>query len=165
MCQHAMAAVAFSISAIESWANKSIAVYGIKNGQPIELTLERPDKPARKVLSDAVASDRRITIREKIFQLIPQVFNAEPLRYHSTLKKELIHIIEERNIVMHMQQKITLSDSEFERVSYAVKLYKTSAFKAPEIVLNYMNYIYRKSNTEEALWVTEARKKLKSLIR
>lgn len=58
MCQHAMAAVAFSISAIESWANKSIAVYGIKNGQPIELTLERPDKPARKVMPDAVASDK-----------------------------------------------------------------------------------------------------------
>lgn len=64
-----------------------------------------------------------------------------------------------------MQQKITLSNSEFERISYAVKLYKKSAFKAPEIALNYMNYIYNKSNIEEALWVTEARKKLKSLIR
>jgi hypothetical protein len=166
MCQNAMAAVTFAISALESWANKSIAIYGIKEGKPIELTIERPDKPVRKVMSDTVASDLSIPIRPKIFQLIPQVFNAEQLKYHSSLKKELGNIIDERNIIMHMQQKLTLSNNEeFERSSYAIKLYKINAFIALEIVLNYMNYIYGKSNIDEALWITYARKKLKSLRR
>lgn len=164
MCQNAMAAVTFSISALESWANKSIAIYGTKEGKPIELTIERPDKPARKVMSNAVASDLSIPIRPKIFQLVPQVFNSQQLKRHSSLKKDLDAIVDERNIIMHMQQKLSLpQDEEFERVFYAIKLYKTNAFMAPEVVLNYMNYVYGKSSIEEALWVTKARKKLKSL--
>jgi hypothetical protein len=164
MCLNAMAAITFSVSALESWANKSIAIYGTKEGVPIELTIERPDKPDRKVISDKVASDQSIPIRPKIFQLVPQVFNSEPLTCHSTLKKEISDIIDERNIIMHMQQKLSLSNNEeFERFSYAIKLYKTNAFVAPEAATNYMNYVYGKSNIEEALWVTKARKKIKSL--
>jgi len=165
MCQNAMAAVTFSISALESWANKSIVIHGIKEGKPTELIIQRPDKPDRKVMSDSVASDLSIPIRPKIFQLIPQVFNTDQLKNHSTLRQDLSQIIDERNIIMHMQQKLSLADKEIERVSYAIKLYKTKAFKAPDTVLNYMNYIYSRSDIEEAAWVVEARKELGSLMR
>jgi len=64
-----------------------------------------------------------------------------------------------------MQQKLSLSDKEIERVSYAIKLYKTKAFKAPETVLTYMNYIYERSKIEEPTWGIEARKELRSLMK
>lgn len=161
MCQNGMSSVAFSISAIESWANNAIAIHGLKNGKPTELRLSRPNKSDRIVLSDSIASDSSIPIRPKLFQLVPQVFSTVPLKEHSTLKKQLGEVVEERNIVMHMQNKLSISDQQVERVNYAVKLFRTNAFFAPETVLKYISYIYKNSNIEEAPWVSIAKKDLK----
>jgi hypothetical protein len=79
----------FSISAIESWANKSIEVHGLIQGQPSVLILKRPDKPDREIKSNSVGSDLGIPIRPKLFQLVPQVFSVEPLKKHSTLRHQL----------------------------------------------------------------------------
>jgi hypothetical protein len=155
-CQNAMASVAFTISAVESWVNKSIEIYGLKDGNPIELILERPNKPDRKVLSSKVASDLRIPLRAKLFQLIPQVFGVAPLKAHSTLRSSINDLINERNVIMHMQSKLSLEDRELDRVSYAIKLFKTDSFKAPELILKYLNFIYSKSDISTAQWVSVA---------
>ena len=165
MCQNAMASVAFSISAIESWANNAIAIHGFKNGKPTELLLSRPNKPNRIVLSDSVGSDTSIPIRPKLFQLVPQVFSTVQLKEHSKLKKQLGEIVEERNMVMHMQNKLSISDQQVERVNYAVKLFRTNAFLAPETVLKYISYIYKNSNIDEASWVSVAKKELETFKR
>ncbi len=155
-CQNSMAAVAFSISAIESWVNKSIELYGLKDGQPSELILQRPGKSDRKVLTSKVASDLAIPLRAKLFQLVPQVFSVQPLKAHSTLRSNVNDLIDERNIVMHMQSKLSLEDQGFDRVSYAVKLFKTNSFLAPELVLKYVKFIYSKSEIPIASWVNVA---------
>ena len=155
-CQNSMAAVAFSISAIESWANKSIEVYGLKDGNPTELILQRPGQSDRKVLTSKVSSDLAIPLRAKLFQLVPQVFNVQPLKSHSTLRSNVNDLIDERNIVMHMQSKLSLEDQELDRVSYAVKLFKTNSFLAPELVLKYVKFIYSKSEIPTAPWVNVA---------
>ncbi len=162
-CQNSMASVAFSISALESWVNKSIEVYGLKDGVPTELTLERPGKPDRKVLTSKVASDLRISIRVKLFQLVPQVFNVAPLKLHSTLRSNVSDLIDERNIVMHMQSKLSLENKELDRVSYAVKLFKASSFNAPDLVLKYVNYIYSKSDIQTASWVKVAESEIETI--
>jgi len=163
MCQNSMASVAFSVSAIESWANNSIAIYGLNNGQPTELTMKRPNKPDRKIMSNSVASDLSIPIRPKLFQLIPQVFSCPQLKDHSTLRERVCNVIEERNIVMHMQNTLSISDEEVERVNYAVKLFKVNPFTAPEAMLNYVIYIYEHSIIEEPQWVTLAKKEIEKL--
>lgn len=164
-CQNAMASVAFSISAIESWANKSIEILGQKDGKPTELTLQRPGKPEKKVLTNKIASDIGISIRVKLFQLVPQVFSIEPLKEHSTLRKQLINLIDERNIVMHMQSKVTVSNQDMDRVSYAIKLFKINSFNAPELILKYLDYIYSKSLIDKTEWISVAHKKLLNLKR
>jgi hypothetical protein len=163
MCQNAMAAVAFSISAIESWANKSIAIHGLVQGQPSELVFKRPNKQDRRVMSDSVASDLGIPIRPKVFQLVPQVFSTAPLKDYSTLRHRLGEIVAERNIVMHMQHKPNIVDKKVGRVTYAIKLFKTNAFMAPETILNYVSYIYGNSKIEEPSWVSIAKKELETL--
>ncbi len=163
MCQNAMASVAFSVSAIESWANNSIYLYGLKNGNPTELTLKRPNKSDRKVMSDSVASDISIPIRPKLFQLVPQVFSCPQLKEHSTLRKRLGGIVEERNIVMHMQNTINISNEEVERVNYAVQLYKVNSLMSPEVILSYITYIYDNSSIDEAQWVAVAKKEIAKL--
>jgi len=160
MCQHVMTAVAFSISAIESWANKSFITHGVKSGEPIKLTMKRPNKPDKIIFSNKISSDSNIPIRPKLFQLIPQVFNANPLKEHSTLKQSVISLVEERNVVMHMQSIVVIDNDEFERISYAIKLLKVSSFNAPETVLKYITYIYDKSKINEPAWVSLAKKEL-----
>jgi hypothetical protein len=160
MCQSGMAAVAFSVSAIESWANNSIALHGLYKGKPTELTLERPGKTNRIILSNSVASDPSIPIRPKLFQLVPQVFSCPPLKEHSTLRNRVGEIIEERNIVMHMQNILKISDNEVERLNYSIKLFKVSSFVAPEAILNYITYIYDNSKIKEVVWASKARKEL-----
>ncbi len=160
MCQNGMASVAFSVSAIESWANNSIAIHGVKNGQPTELTLKRPNKSDRKIMSNLVASDPFIPIRPKLFQLVPQIFLCPQLKEHSTLRERVGNIVDERNIVMHMQNTLNISDEEVERVNYAVQLFKVNCFSAPEAILNYVSYVYEHSNIDEAPWVTVAKKDL-----
>ncbi|WP_032096114.1 MULTISPECIES: hypothetical protein [unclassified Alteromonas] len=156
VCQNSMAAVTFSISAIESWVNKSIEVYGLNNGNPTELILRRPRKSDRKVLTSKVASDLAIPLRAKLFQLLPQVFKVQPLKGHSTLRSDISHLIDERNIVMHMQSKLSLEDQDLDRASYAIKLFKTNSFRAPELVLKYVKFIYSKSEIPIAPWVNIA---------
>ena len=163
MCQNAMATVAFSVSAIESWANNSIAIYGLNNGQPTELTMERPSKPDRKIMSNLVASDPSIPIRPKLFQLVPQVFLCPQLKGHSTLRERVGDIVDERNIVMHMQNTLNISDEEVERVNYAVKLFRVNSFTAPEAILNYVSYVYEHSSIEAPQWVTLAKKEIAKL--
>jgi len=163
MCQNGMASAAFSVSAIESWANNSFAIYGLENGRPTELTLKRPNKSDRKIMSDLVASDTSIPIRPKLFQLVPQVFLCPQLKDHSTLKGKIGDVIEERNIVMHMQNTLNISDEEVERVNYAVKLFKVNCFSAPETILNYLSYVYDHSNIEEVMWVKKAKSDLAKL--
>ncbi len=163
ICQNAMASVAFSISAIESWSNNCIAVHGEKDGKPRELTLRRPDKPDKKVMSNSVASDLSIPIRPKLFQLIPQVFKCPELKEHSTLKKRIGDIIEDRNIVMHMQNKIVVSEEEVERVNYAVKLYKVNSFVPLETIIKYVGYVYDKSTIDRAEWVNVAEQEIYAL--
>lgn len=162
MCQLAMAAVTFSISSIESWVNKSFVLHGEVNGKPVQLRLARPTKPDKLVLSDEIASDLRIPIRSKIFQLAPQIFEVPPLKDHSTLKKEVGGLIDERNIVMHMQAKLSIDRVELGRVSYAVKLFKASTFHGPEQILNYLNYIYERSSIAAPAWLAVANKELKA---
>ncbi|EGQ8037390.1 hypothetical protein ACXIU3_23275 [Vibrio parahaemolyticus] len=162
MCQQAMAAITFSISAIESWVNKSFVLHGKVDGKPTQLRLERPNKTAREIFSDKIASDHSIPIRPKLFQLAPQVFNVPPLKEHSSLRKAVSELVDERNIVMHMQSSLTISSLEFDRVSYAVKLYKVSAFHGPEQILMYFNYIYEKSALPTPLWLSVASGELKS---
>ena len=163
MCQNAMASVAFSVSAIESWANNSMHIYGLKNGKPTKLTLKRPNKSDRKVMSDAVASDTSIPIRPKLFQLVPQIFTCPQLKEHSTLRKRLGGVVEERNIVMHMQNTLNISNEEVERLNYAVQLYKVNSLTSPEVVLSYLNYVYENSSIDEAQWVTVAKKEIANL--
>ena len=165
MCQNGMSSVAFSIGAIESWANNAIAIHGLENGKPTKLHLNRPNKSDRIVSSDSIASDSSIPIRAKLFQLVPQVFSSVPLKEYSTLKKQLGEVVEERNIVMHMQSKLSILDQEVKRVNYAVKLFRTNAFFAPETVLKYISYIYKNSHIEEAPWVSIAKKELKTFKR
>jgi hypothetical protein len=165
MCQSAMASVAFSISAIESWANNSIHVYGMSNSLPTELTLKRPGKPDRKVTSISIASDSSIPIRPKLFQLVPQVFSCSQLKEHSTIRKRLGDIVEERNIVMHMQNTLNISNEEVERLNYAVQLYKVNSFVPLDVVLSYITYIYDNSPIEIAEWVTVATKEIEKLKR
>lgn len=162
MCQQSMAAVAFSISAIESWVNKSFVLHGQRDGKPIELIMSRPNKSDRLISADRVASDLGIPIRPKIFQLAPQIFKVTPLKEHSSLKQSIGDLVDERNIVMHMQAKLSLNNIESDRISYAVKLFKVNAFKAPENVLNYLNYIYDKSEINAPSWLEVANKELKS---
>jgi hypothetical protein len=163
MCQYGMASVAFAVSAIESWANNSIAIYGLNNGKPTELTMRRPNKTDKKIMSNQVASDISIPIRPKLFQLVPQVFSCPPLKEHSALKRKVGNIIEERNIIMHMQNTLKLSDKEVERVNYAVKLFKVNCFMAPEIMLQYINYIYKNSQIGDSIWIATAKKELYKL--
>lgn len=165
ICQNAMAAVAFSVSAIESWANNCIAIHGGKEGQAMELILKRPNKPDKKVMSNSVASDISIPVRPKLFQLVPQVFMCPQLKEHSTLRKKVGEIIDERNIVMHMQNILSIDEKEVERVNYAVKLYKVNSFLAPETIINYVSYVYEKSEIEKALWVSVAKKEIAKLKR
>ncbi|GEM77172.1 hypothetical protein [Vibrio sagamiensis] len=162
MCQQAMAAITFSISAIESWVNKSFILHGKYDGKPIQLLLEVPNKKPREVSSDKIASDRYIPIRSKLFQLAPQIFDVPPLKEHSSLKIAVSELVEERNIVMHMQSSLTINSLELDRVSYAVKLYKVSAFHGPKQILNYLNYIYEKSALPTPLWLNVANRKLKA---
>ncbi|MDF2156164.1 hypothetical protein [Vibrio sp. CAU 1672] len=162
MCQQAMAAITFSISAIESWVNKSFILHGKANGKPMPLKLERPKKDARYVFTDKIASDQAIPIRPKLFQLAPQVFNVPPLKEHSSLRKAVSELVDERNIVMHMQSKLSISSLDFDRVSYAVKLYKVSAFHGPEQVLKYLNYVYEKSSLPAPAWLSFASDRLKA---
>lgn len=162
MCQLAMAAVTFSISSIESWVNKSFVLYGEIDRKPVQLRLARPHKPDRLVFGDEIAADLGIPIRPKVFQLAPQIFNVPPLKEHSTLKKEVGALIDERNIVMHMQAKLSIDRAELDRVSYAVKLFKVNAFHGPEKVLNYLNYIYEKSSITAPAWLAVANKELKA---
>ena len=161
MCQYGMAAAAFAVSAIESWVNNSLVIHGVKKGKPMELTLKRPSKPDKIVLSDSIASDLSIPLRPKLFQLIPQVYSCQPLKEHSTLRKRIGHIIDERNIVMHMQNSLSLSNQVSERLNYSVKLFKTNSFSAPETIIKYIQYVYDNSPIEEASWVSEAEKELK----
>lgn len=170
MCQQAMAAITFSIGAIESWVNKSFILYGTENGKVSQLKLERPGKPDRIIAADKIASDPSIPIRPKIFQLAPQIFNVQPLKAHSTLRNAVADIVDERNIVMHMQSSLSINNMELDRVGYAVKLYKISALNGPEQVLKYLNYIYQNSAISSPSWLEIAnnelkvvRKKLKSL--
>lgn len=170
MCQQAMAAITFSISAIESWINKSLVLYGTDDGKVLQLRLERPNKPDKIVAADKVSSDISIPIRPKIFQLAPQIFDVQPLKQHSSLRKSLADVVDERNIIMHMQSNLSISNIELDRVSYAVKLYKVSALNGPEQVLKYLNYIYQSTAIPSPSWLDAAnsefkiaRKKLKSL--
>lgn len=162
-CQNSMAAVAFSVSAIESWANKCIEIYGMNDGAPRELIIKRKGQPDKNVLANEVASDLGINLRVKLFQLIPQIFSIEPLKEHSKIRDNVSRLVEERNIVMHMQSKLSISNSEFDRVSYAIKLFKVSSFFAPEVVLQYLGYVYEKSTIESALWIDVATKELNKL--
>ena len=118
--------------------------------------LEECKKTDRKVLTSKVASDLGIPLRAKLFQLVPQVFDVQPLKAHSTLRSNVNNLIDERNIVMHMQSKLSLEDQDLDRVSYAVKLFKTNSFLAPELVLKYVKYIYSKSEIPIAPWVNVA---------
>jgi len=163
MCQNGMASVAFSVSAIESWANNSIAIHGLNAGQPKELVLKRPNKADKKVKSNLVASDPNIPIRPKLFQLVPQVYSCPQLKEHSTLRKRVGEVVEERNIVMHMQNTLRVLDEEVERVNYAVRLFKVNSFLAPETILNYVSYVYEHSNIEEASWISVAKQQLATL--
>jgi hypothetical protein len=154
-CKCSMSSIAFSVSAAESWANKSIASLGEKNNEPMKLILERPGKSDREVLSNSVASDRSVLLVPKLFQLVPQVFGVEKLRESSTLKKNIKELIDDRNIVMHMQQKLTIEKIERERTSFAVKLFSSDPFKPSEGVLKYMNYIYDHSSADAPEWLTD----------
>ena len=58
---------------------------------------------------------------------------------------------------------MSISNSEFDRVSYAIKLFKVSSFFAPEVVLQYLGYVYEKSTIESALWIDVATKELNKL--
>ncbi|WP_166267117.1 hypothetical protein [Marinobacter caseinilyticus] len=164
-CQNSMTAITFAVSALESWANKSIAILGQKNGEPSRLVIERPDKPNREVLSDQVPQDLKIPIRVKLFQLLPQVFEVAPLKASSTLRHQIIDLVEDRNIVMHMQQKLNLSNEEVDRVSFAIKLFKTNSFTPTEHAINYMSYIYESSDRGVPMWLQKAQSELKSLKR
>ncbi|MEG3755323.1 hypothetical protein [Psychromonas arctica] len=161
MCQQAMAAITFSISSIESWVNKSFVIHGMRDGVPVQLKMIRPNKPDRIISADKVAADLGIPIRPKIFQLAPQIFNAPPLKEHSVLKKTVGDLVDERNVIMHMQAKLSINSIEFGRISYAVKLFKVSAFHGPEQILKYLNYIYEKSHQSSPLWLETANKELK----
>ncbi|PSU55161.1 hypothetical protein [Photobacterium phosphoreum] len=162
MCQQAMSSITFSISSIESWVNKSFVLFGRKNGELIRLKLSRPDKSDRFISSDKVASDLGVSIRPKIFQLAPQIYNVPALKEHSTLRKSIKDLIDERNIIMHMQSNLTLNDIDLGRVSYAVKLFKINAFEGPELILRYLNYIYEKSSISAPTWLEVANRDLKS---
>ena len=162
MCQQAMAAITFSISAIESWANKSFILHGKTDGKPLQLKLERPNKDPRYVFTDKIASDPSISIRPKLFQLIPKVFNVTPLKEHSSLRKTISELVDERNTVMHMQSKLSISGLDLNRVSYAVKLYKVSTFYGPEQILKYFTYVYEQSHLPAPAWLSFASNKLKA---
>lgn len=164
-CQNSMTAITFAVSALESWANKSIAIFGQKNGQPSSLIIERPDKPSREVISDQVPQDLKIPVRVKLFQLVPQVFDVAPLKSSSTLRQQIDGLVEERNIVMHMQQKLNLSNEEVDRVSFAIKLFKTNSFTPSEHAVNYMSYVYESSDRAVPAWLKKAQSELKSLKR
>jgi hypothetical protein len=162
-CQNAMTAITFSVSALESWANKSIFILGQIDGKPSKLILKRPGKPDREVSSDKVAEDQSISIRPKLFQLIPQVFGATPLKESSTLRNKIISLVDERNIVMHMQQKLTIAKEETERVSFAIKLFKVNTFLSTENAIIYMSYIYENSVHLAPDWLIKAESELKNL--
>lgn len=162
-CQNAMTAVAFSISALESWANKSIAVFGQKNGSPTTLKLERPNKQPKEIRSDKVASDSGIPIKAKLFQIIPQVLSITPLKQHSTMREKIGSLIDERNVVMHMQPNLKLKDTDGNRASYAIKLFKTNALLTPELVIQFLEFNYSKANMEMPQWIEIAKEQVKSL--
>lgn len=162
-CQNSMAAVVFSVGAIESWANKSIELHGVIEGVPKELVVRRKNKPETTILANLVASNPNINLRIKLFQLIPQIFSIEPLKEHSSIRDNVSCLVEERNAVMHMQSKLNISESEFDRVSYAIKLFKVNSFLAPETVLQYLSYVYSKSKIEPVLWFEVAKKELNNL--
>ncbi|MBN8704208.1 MAG: hypothetical protein J0M08_14200 [Bacteroidetes bacterium] len=161
MCQHAMAATTFSISALESWANRSFLLHGRIGNEYMKLNIQRPNKPEREVSADAIALDQQIPIRVKIFQLIPQIFNVIPLKTHSKLRNSISELVDERNIVMHMQAKLKISDNELDRISYSIKLLKTDATKSPINVLKYLNYVYKQSKINPPSWLEIAEKNLR----
>ncbi len=160
-CKHSMSSIAFSISSAESWSNKSIALLGQTENGPMKLIFKRPNKPEREVLSDSVASDRFIPFVSKIFQFVPQVFHVDELKESSTLRKDIKNLVEDRNVIMHMQQKLTLNNIESERASFAVKLFSVNPFRAPDAILKYMDYVYSHSGTNAPEWLEDLRLELK----
>tara|TARA_Y100001934_G_C12182827_1_gene692456 strand:- start:729 stop:1037 length:309 start_codon:yes stop_codon:yes gene_type:complete len=86
----------------------------------------------------------------------PDGYKVQPLKDHSTLRSDVSHLIDERNIVMHMQSKLSLEDQDLDRPSYAIKLFKTNSFRAPELVLKYVKFIYSASEIPIPPWVNIA---------
>lgn len=165
-CQQVMISSAFSVSAIESWANKTIQLLGRgKNLQPIKLEFENLKGKKSYFNSDQIASQRSITLVPKLFQLVPQVLNSKTLKPHSTLRKKLVTIIEDRNAVMHMQQDLNIDEQLIKRSDFAVKMFVTNPFDSVSTILKIINFFYENSDNEQPDWLAYNEQELTKIQR
>lgn len=165
-CQQAMISSAFSISAIESWANKTIQLLGKDNDlKPLKLKFENLKGKESFINSDEIASQRHITLVPKLFQLIPQVLNSKTLKPHSTLRQKLITVIEDRNAVMHMQQDLNIEEQLLKRSDFAVKMFIVNPFEAVTTTLKVIKYFYETSNHGQPDWLSYNEQELTKIQR
>jgi hypothetical protein len=165
-CQQAMISSAFSISAIESWANKTIQLLGRDSAlKPIKLEFKNLKDKIFYYSSDEIASQRGITLVPKLFQLVPQVLNSKSLKPHSTLRQKLISVIDDRNAVMHMQQDLNIDEQIIKRSDFAVKMFVVNPFEAVTTTLKVIKYFYDNSNHEQPDWLTYNEQELTKIQR
>ena len=137
MCQHGMAAIIFSAVSLEAWANHSIELLGRNQGKSSKV------KYKEKEYSTDGEAQRRIPIKDKLFNTLPQVFSVKSPTGDRT-KKPVEILVEQRNICIHMKSKIKEGDVQYDRKTYGYKLYKDTLINYPKAAATLMSYYYDK---------------------
>lgn len=160
--QNFMASIAFSISALESWANNTIQSYVTDDYKPVLMEIEVEENRNKKILkefSNLIPSNRKFSIQRKVFRVIPIILNCGELSEHNKVRKEISTLIEDRNTIMHMQDNI----NERTKINFAVSMFKRDNFYPVDLVVRYFNLLYKNAGSKPK-WlidIVEKRKRFK----
>lgn len=159
--QNFMASIAFTLSALESWVNNTIQSHVDEKNQPVKIEIEVEQKGKKRTISELntlIPNNRDFSISRKIFRVIPKILNVKELSEHNKLRKELNDLVEERNIIMHMQDDA----QQRNKINFAVSMYKRDDFYPIDLVLQYWNKMYYGTESMP-MWISDMIKRRDAL--
>jgi hypothetical protein len=144
--QLAISTTVSCIGAVESWVNKTIQT---------ELTeqLEYQRLRGEVVCWGANKIEKSATLGEKLFNVIPAIYDREPIKPHVTARKRFIELIEDRNAVMHMKEAPKIQGKKIKRMDLSLKLIRRNVILVPKNTISMLKMIFDQTNQECPSWL------------
>lgn len=144
--QQSILAIYACVSAVESWANKTI-----HKEITSQLTYVRPE--GGEVSWGANRIEKDASLIEKVFYVLPATYGKEHIKAHVTSRKRFEEIVSDRNTVIHLKNSPKINGKKTRRRDLSLKLLRRNALLIPKNTLSVLKLFHDTVDLEYPLWL------------